>query len=253
MSAPAARQGAGHRPALRGPKWTGITLACLAVAAILTGCGGSSTTATVITPTAATTATPSTATTAATPSTSSAPFSGPGGVPVYQPSTVIERLPGQLKLISADSVTRVAAYYASTLTGGGWLIVSKAITPDGASFTVYANEQVVTVGVLPKTNGSAVLITIDGLYSLHGIPIYQPSAVLSQAAGSLGFISGESVTQVGAYYASTFSGGGWVVVSKTVTPHSARFTVRKAGQGATVAVFPHGAGSAVVIAHYTLQ
>jgi len=218
------------------------------------GCGGGSTKATVTTPTAAaTTATPSTATTAANPSTSSAPFSGPDGVPVYQPSTVIERLPGQLKIISADSVTRVGAYYASTLTGGGWVIVSKTVTPHGASFTVHANEQVVTVGVYPTTNGSGVLISRDGLYSLHGIPIYQPSVVLSQAAGSLRLISGESVTQVGAYYAATFSGGGWVVVSKTVTPHSARFTVRKNGQGATVAVFPHGAGSAVLIARYTLQ
>ena len=245
----------GHQPAPRGPMWTGIMLACLAVAAILTGCGGSSTTATVTTPTAAaTTATPSTATIAANPRASSAPFSGPYGVPAYQPSTVIDQLPGQLRIITADSVTRVGAYYASTLTGGGWVIVSKTVTPAGASFTVHANGQVVTVGVYPTTtNGSGVLISIDGPYSLHGIPIYQPSAVLSQAAGSLRVISGESVTRVGAYYASTFSGGGWVVVSKTVTPHSARFTVRKNGQGATVAVFPHGAGSAVLIARYTLQ
>ena len=161
-------------------------------------------------------------------------------------------MPGQLRIISADSVTKVGAYYASTFGGGGWVVVSKTVTPFGASFTVYANEQIVTVGVVPRTNGSGVLISWDGLYSLHGIPIYQPSVVLSQAAGSLRFISGDSVTQVGAYYASTF-GGGWVVVSKTVTPHSARFTVRKNGQGATVAVFPYGAGSTVLIARYTLQ
>src|SRR5881392_1054269 len=101
--------------------WTAIMLACLAVAAILTGCGGSSTTATVTTSTAAaTTATLSTATTAANPSTSSAPFSGFDGVPVYQPAAVIDQLPGQRRIITADAVTRVGAYYAPTLTGGGW-------------------------------------------------------------------------------------------------------------------------------------
>jgi hypothetical protein len=248
VTAKAARPRVGHKPALRGPMWTVITLACLAVAAILTGCGGSSATATATTPTAAaTTVTASTAATAANPSPSSATFSGPDGVPVYQPSTVIDQLPGQLRIISADSVTKVGAYYASTLTGGGWVVVSKTVTPYGASFTVHANEQVVIVGVYPTTNGSGVLISTDSLNSLHGIPIYQPSAVLSQAAGSLRLISGDSVTRVGGYYASTFSGGGWVVVAKTVTPHSARFAVRKNGQGATVAVFPYGAGSAVLI------
>jgi hypothetical protein len=232
---------------------TRITLSCLAVAAILTGCGSSTTTTAVTAPTAAVAAaTPSTATTAATPSTTSSVFSGPDGVPAYQPSTVVSQWPGSLRIISADSVTQVGAYYASTLSSGSWVIVSKTVTPDGASFTVHEHEQEATVAVYPTSSGSGVLISSNGLSSLDGVPVYQPSAALSQAPGSIRLISGESVTRVGAYYASTFSGGGWVIVSKTVTPDTARFTVKKNGQGATVAVFPYGAGSAVLIARYTL-
>jgi predicted cupin superfamily sugar epimerase len=232
---------------------TGIALSCLAVAAILTGCGSSSGTTTVTAPAeAATTATPSTATTAAAPGTSSSVFSSPDGVPAYQPSTIVSEGPGSLRIISDESVTQVGAYYASTFSSEGWVLVSKTVTPGGASFTLHENGQEVTVAVYPTASGSGVLISSSGLSSLDDVPVYQPSAILSEGPTSIRVISDNSVTQVGAYYASTFRSGGWVIVSKTVTPYSASFTVKKSGQAATVAVYPNGAGSAVLISSYTL-
>lgn len=226
---------------------TGIVLSCLAVAAILTGCSSAGTTASTASAKAATAATPSTAATAAAPSTSSSSLSGPDGVPAYQPATVVSQWPGSLTIISDDSVARVGAYYASTFSGEGWVLVSKTVTPGGASFTLHKNGQEVTVAVYPTASGSGVLISSSGLSSLDDVPLYQPSAVLSEGPTSITLISQKSVTQVSAYYASTFSGGGWVIVSKTVTPHSASFTVKKNGQGATVTVYSNGAGSAVLI------
>ena len=229
---------------------TGATLSCLAVAAILTGCG-SSTTTTPVTALAAVTTT-ATTTTAATPTESSSALSSPDGVPAYEPSTVVNEAPGSLRIISPESVTRVGAYYASTFAGEGWVIVSKTVTFGGASFTVSENGQEATVSVYPTTSGSGVLISSSGLSSLDGVPVYQPSAALSQGPTSLRIISGESVRRVGAYYVSTFAGEGWVILSRTVTPHSASFTVEKNGQGATVAVSPYGAGSTVLISGHTL-
>jgi hypothetical protein len=55
------------------------------------------------------------------------------------------------------------------------------------------------------------------------------------------------VTKVGAFYSSTFAHGGWVTVSKTVTPYSAHYTVKKGKEGATVVVSPKGSGSSVAI------
>jgi hypothetical protein len=132
------------------------------------------------------------------------------------------------------------------------VILSKTVALGGASFTVRENGHEATVAVYPTASGSGVLISSSGLSSLDGVPVYQPSAVLSQAPTSLRIISEESVTHVGAYYTSTFAGRGWVILSRTITPYGASFTVKKNGRTATVAVSPYGAGSAVLISSSTL-
>ncbi len=138
---------------------TGITLSCLAVAAVLTSCGSSTTKTLTASAAAVTTATRSTATTAATPSTRSSAFSGQDGVPAYQPSTVVSEGPTSLRIISPESVPQVSAYYASTFTGEGWVLVSKSVALVGAGFTVHQNGQEVTVAVYPTASGSGVLIS----------------------------------------------------------------------------------------------
>jgi hypothetical protein len=149
--------------------WSGASLSCLAVATILAGCGSSTPTTPVTTPTTTTTTTTPTTTTATTPIESSSALPGADGVPVYEPSTVVNEAPGSLRIISSESVTRVAAYYASTLASEGRVVVSKTVTFGGAGFTLRENGQEVTVAVYPRASGSGVLISSNDLSSLLGV------------------------------------------------------------------------------------
>jgi hypothetical protein len=63
----------------------------------------------------------------------------------------------------------------------------------------------------------------------------------------------DSVTKVASYYSSAFAGGGWVTVSKTVTPYSASFTVTRGSQGGTIVVSPRGSGAQVAISSYAAR
>jgi hypothetical protein len=85
---------------------------------------------------------------------------------------------------------------------------------------------------------------------IDGVPAYEPSTVVSHGAHSLVLTSTDSTGTVGAFYAAKLSGDGWVTVSKTVDPTHANFTVKKNGQGATVAVAPAGSGSSISISTY---
>jgi hypothetical protein len=81
-----------------------------------------------------------------------------------------------------------------------------------------------------------------------GIPLYQPSTVVSQAAGSTVLHTPDPVAKVEDFYEEAIERGGWQVVSKSSTDYSANYVVRKAGQGATISVAQTpGAGPAIVI------
>jgi hypothetical protein len=67
--------------------------------------------------------------------------------------------------------------------------------------------------------------------SSEGVPTYQPSSVVSQAPHSLVISTPDSLSKVSAYYSSTFGGGGWTIVSKTVTPRRDRDRVVPASKG----------------------
>jgi hypothetical protein len=87
---------------------------------------------------------------------------------------------------------------------------------------------------------------------LGDVPAYEPSTVVSRSARSLVLSSTDPVAKVGSFYATKLAGGGWVVVSKVVTPTSANFTVKKNGQGASVAVAPKAGGSSISISSYPI-
>jgi hypothetical protein len=108
-----------------------------------------------------------------------------------------------------------------------------------------------TAATTPATTATSSPASTSSSSGLDGVPAYQPSSTVSRAPHSLIIASPDSVTKVGSYYSSTFAGGGWVTVSKTVTPYSASFTVKKGGQGASVVVSPKGSGSSVAITSYT--
>jgi hypothetical protein len=152
---------------------TTTALSCLVVAALLlTACGSSSSatsTKTVAAPAAPTApaapaaptapAAPATPTAPTAPTAASSSSSNPDGVPTYKPSTVVSQAPHSLIIASPESVSKVSAYYSSAFSGGGWVIVSKTVTPYSGSFTVSKNGGGATVVVSPKGSGSTIAIS----------------------------------------------------------------------------------------------
>jgi hypothetical protein len=82
------------------------------------------------------------------------------------------------------------------------------------------------------------------------VPVYKPASVVNNAPHSLILSTPDSPTKVSAFYSSQLGGHGWTTVSKTVTPTSASYTVKKHGRGASVVVSPKGSGSTVSISTY---
>jgi hypothetical protein len=139
---------------------TTTALSCLAVAALLlTACGSSSSTTSTKTVAAPAAPAPAAPTAQATPTAPSSSSSNPDGVPTYKPSTVVSQAPHSLIIASPESVSKVSAYYSSAFSGGGWVIVSKTVTPYSGSFTVSKNGGGATVVVSPKGSGSTIAIS----------------------------------------------------------------------------------------------
>jgi hypothetical protein len=78
---------------------------------------------------------------------------------------------------------------------------------------------------------------------------YEPSFVVSQAAHTL-LRTSDDVEKVTNFYDQHLTNGGWTIISKTSSPYSGNFTVRKSGHGATVAISSTGNGSSVSISTY---
>lgn len=129
---------------------------------------------------------------------------------------------------------------SSTTTTTTHTVTTAVTTPAGTATVTH------TVAVTPTTS------TTSASSGLDGVPAYEPSSVVSHGAHSLVLTSKDSTGQVGAFYAAKLSGDGWVTVSKTVDPTHANFTVKKNGQGASIAVAPAGSGSSISISSYPL-
>jgi hypothetical protein len=86
--------------------------------------------------------------------------------------------------------------------------------------------------------------------SLQGIPLYQPSHVVSKTDNSATLKSPDSVEKVTAYYLDMVGRGGWTTVHKSITPSSGHWTIKKSGHGATITVSRSGSGSGVSISTY---
>jgi hypothetical protein len=86
--------------------------------------------------------------------------------------------------------------------------------------------------------------------SIKGIPYYQPSTVHSQTSSSATLSSPDAVTKVSDYYVNVVHKGGWTTVTKSLTTHSGNLTIKRSGQGATIAVAPSGSGTLITINTY---
>jgi hypothetical protein len=78
-----------------------------------------------------------------------------------------------------------------------------------------------------------------------GIPIYQPSHVVTSGHSYTGLKSSDSVSKVSDWYNHALVQSGWDFTSKSLNRWSGNFVVRKDGQGASVSV-SHGFGDTLI-------
>ena len=69
------------------------------------------------------------------------------GIPYYQPSTLISQSTGSTVLGTQDPIRKVAAFYANVVDTGDWTVVSRAVTQDGASFTIKKSGKGASIAV----------------------------------------------------------------------------------------------------------
>ena len=83
-----------------------------------------------------------------------------------------------------------------------------------------------------------------------GIPNYKPSDVVSEESGSTVLTSPDPVEKVARFYVDFANTKNWDTVSKSVSGNSANLTIKKSGQGATVAIVSRPSGALITISTY---
>jgi hypothetical protein len=83
-----------------------------------------------------------------------------------------------------------------------------------------------------------------------GIPIYEPSDVVSEETGSTVLTSPDSVDEISQFYLDFVEREDWETVSETVRDDGASLTIRKDGDGATIAIGPHDPDTLISISTY---
>jgi hypothetical protein len=99
------------------------------------------------TPTTAASAPPTTAPTAPTTAPSPGGQPSPGTVPIYQPSSVVSQAAGHTQLTSPDDVAKVTAFYQQALSQDGWGLTSTAKTATSANFVAKRSGMGATVAI----------------------------------------------------------------------------------------------------------
>jgi hypothetical protein len=141
----------------------------VALALVMSACGGNGgstkgaagpATPKATTSTAPTTAAPASPTTA--PATAPAPAApaSSGTVPIYQPSSVVSQATGHTQLNSPDAVAKVTAYYQQALGQDGWALTSSNKTAASANFVAKRSGGGATVAI-STTGPSGTSISIS--------------------------------------------------------------------------------------------
>jgi len=106
--------------------------------------------------------------------------------------------------------------------------------------------------VAPPKRAVAPVASPSASSSTNDIPFYGGARVVRDTYGSTQLKSDDSVGQVSAFYADALDRGKWHFVSKSVTPWSGSFVVRKGSQGASISVYRTGlgGGASVSISRY---
>lgn len=83
-----------------------------------------------------------------------------------------------------------------------------------------------------------------------GIPLYKPSETVSDVSGSTVLKSPDSVEQVSKFYGDWIERAKWTTVSHTSSSASANYTIKKSGDGATIAISTAGSDTIISISTY---
>jgi hypothetical protein len=83
------------------------------------------------------------------------------GIPYYQPSTLVSQSTGSIVLGTKDSIREVAAFYADVVDTGDWTVVSRAVAPDGAAFTIKKSGKGASIAVGSGIGGWPTAISIS--------------------------------------------------------------------------------------------
>lgn len=83
-----------------------------------------------------------------------------------------------------------------------------------------------------------------------GIPLYKPSDTVSDVSGSTVLKTPDSVDQVSTFYGDWIKKASWSTVSHTSSSASANYTIKKSGDGATIAISTTGSDTLISISTY---
>lgn len=83
-----------------------------------------------------------------------------------------------------------------------------------------------------------------------GIPLYKPSETVSDVSGSTVLKSPDSVEQVSKFYGDWVEKANWDTVSRSSSSASASYTIKKSGDGATIAISTAGSDTIISISTY---
>lgn len=83
-----------------------------------------------------------------------------------------------------------------------------------------------------------------------GIPIYEPSEVVSEATGSTVLETPDSVKEVYDFYVDFVERENWETVSQNSSSAAANLTIKKSGDGSTIAISTSGSDTLISISTY---
>ncbi|WML64865.1 hypothetical protein [Rhodococcus sp. AH-ZY2] len=142
-----------------------VTAAALAVALAVGGCGTDDTYPSESAQTTTETAPETTPPTGTAGSEPGQPGTEPqvteatGGIPAYQPSTLVSRSIGSTVLTTSDPIEQVGAFYLDFVDREGWQTVSESVTPYSTSLTIRKTGEGASISV--SSGGDGTLISIS--------------------------------------------------------------------------------------------
>lgn len=126
------------------------------------------------------------------------------------------------------------------------------VTACGARTSPTREVSPAMTSAMPSAASARDAATASAGGAIAGVPLYQPSTIVSQINGAVVLRSPDPVAKVTAFYMDAVDKGGWNSVSKTITNYNRNLTVERPGHGANISISPSGSGSLISISTYSI-